>query len=283
MSPSDKEQIMVLPGDDLTNVIISQPPLSTAPQGIDEELKEELPSTTHKKRSTLKLGSGLSYDNTTQTVRATLAGRLFHRKSTNTFMILQKSKRYIPRVHDRIVAIVEERVGDHYRMSIPGSSCGQGLLHSCAFEGATKRNKPQLGAGSLVYCRISSADIDRDLELTCIVGGQNDGGAARKDWMTDECTYGELKGGSCFQVNLALARDLLNPSCLVLDALATTGRIPFEICIGVNGLIWVHSSRPEYTILVMNAIRNSEVMTGEQIHAMVKQLVHTIKQSLQDE
>jgi len=259
--------IITLPGDDLTKVILED---TTSPDELN------------KKRKTPKIGVGLSYDRHTNTVRATMAGRLFHRKSTNTFMILKNSKRYIPQVNDRIVAIVEERVGEHYRVSIPGSSCGYGFLHSCAFEGATKRNKPSLGAGSLVYCRIASADVNRDVEVTCMVGNGGDGGASRKDWMTDECTYGELKGGTCFQVNLALARELLHPSCLVLDALGK-GRVPFEMCVGVNGLVWVNSSKPEYTILVINAIQNSEVMTGEQIYAMVKQLVHTVTQRLKDD
>jgi len=274
--------IIALPGDDLTHVILKPEP-SDQDRGDEERThRTDKDGLNNKKRKTPKVGTGLSYDSETNTVRATLAGRLFHRKSTNTFMIIQNSKRYIPKVNDRVVAIVEERAGEHYRMSIPGSSCGYGFLHSCAFEGATKRNKPSLGAGSLVYGRIAAADVNRDLEITCMVGTGGDGGAARKDWMTDECTYGELKGGTCFQVNLALARELLHPSCLVLEALAK-GKIPFEICVGVNGLIWVNSSRPEYIILVVNSIQNSAVMSGEQINAMVKQLVHTVNQRLKED
>jgi len=273
-----REQIIItLPGDDLSQLI-----LQPEQELTNEDIQQDRLDKKDKKRKIPKVGIGLSYDSQTNTIRATMAGRLFHRKSTNTFMILQNSKRYIPKVNDRIVAIVEERVGEQYRMSIPGSSCGNGFLHSCAFEGATKRNKPSLGAGSLLYCRIAVADIHRDLELTCIVRPGSDGGAARKDWMTNECTYGELKGGTCFQVNLTLARELLHPSCLVLDALATKGRIPFEICVGVNGLVWVNSTRPEYIILVVTAIQNSEVMSGEAINAMVKQLVQTVNQRFKE-
>ena len=54
----------------------------------------------------------------------------------------------------------------------------------------------------------------------------------------------------------------------------------FEICIGVNGYVWVHSERPEYTILILNAIQNSEVMTETQVRTMVKTLVKTVRQSM---
>lgn len=52
---------------------------------------------------------------------------------------------------------------------------------------------------------------------------------------------------------------------------------------GVNGVVWVHSPRPEYTVLILNAVRNSEVMTVEQVRGMVKSLVKTVKSQLVDD
>lgn len=101
--------------------------------------------------------------------------------------------------------------------------------------------------------------------------------------MTDEGTYGELKGGgSCIQVSLGLARELLKPDCAVLDALGSVSKIPFEICIGVNGMLWVHSHRAEYTILILNAIKNSEVLTETQVRGMVKALLKTVQLMIED-
>ena len=120
-----------------------------------------------------------------------------------------------------------------------------------------------------------------DPEVACtVLPGEVDGGASRKDWMTDEGTYGELKGGSTMVVSTGLARELLKPTNVVLDALSLS-LIPFEICIGVNGFLWVDStSRPEYTIMILNAIANSEVMTEEQVRGMVKALLRTIKENM---
>ena len=131
-----------------------------------------------------------------------------------------------------------------------------------------------------------------DPEVSCKVGGagsgggksairDDDGGASRKDWLTNEGTYGPLYGGTSFRVSLGLARELLRPSNAVLSALDQSG-IPFEIAVGVNGMVWVNSPEAEYTIMILNAIRNSEVMGGEQVRGMVKVLVKGVKRELEE-
>ena len=99
---------------------------------------------------------------------------------------------YIPRVEDTVVGIVTERLGEAYRVDIR-STCvdhGGGAVvvlpadaHSCvclpthgrsramlpllAFQGATKRNRPNLTVGALVYARVVGADRDMEPELSC--------------------------------------------------------------------------------------------------------------------
>jgi exosome complex RNA-binding protein Rrp4 len=98
--------------------------------------------------------------------------------------------------------------------------------------------------------------------------------------MTNEGCYGELKGGTVCRIPTGLARELLHPNNLVLAELAK-GVATFEIAVGVNGYLWIHSRLPEYTILIQNAIQNSEVMTENQVRAMVKSLVFTVEKQLQ--
>ena len=50
-----------------------------------------------------------------------------------------------------------------------------------------------------------------------------------------------------------------------------------------NQHVWVQSERPEYTILILNAVQNSEVMTETQVRSMVKALVKSVRQSILDE
>mmetsp|Transcript_17309 Transcript_17309/g.24444 ORF Transcript_17309/g.24444 Transcript_17309/m.24444 type:complete len:290 (-) Transcript_17309:124-993(-) len=284
-----KEIITVLPGDDVTSHITLPCKLGTGLHSSVDTSKNTV-SDIGDSHSGVNDGSCASIR-----IKAELAGRLRHRSASNTYFILANTRRYVPKINDRVLVIVEERVGDYHRVTMPQSTCGPALLPTLAFEGATKRNHPNLSTGSLIYCRVTSCDSHFETLLSCLVGnndgGHNsnkntggfpDGGASRKDWMTDEGTYGELKGGSVTIVSIGLAKELLHPKNVVLDALGNAG-LPFEICIGVNGMIWIHSTRPEYTILILNAIRNSEVMTEAQVKGMVKAIVKTVKRQIMDE
>jgi exosome complex component RRP40 len=280
-----------------------------------------------------KLGTGLivtqsntsdpSKPSETIIIKAIIAGRLLYRPSTNTWFIASNPKRYhlsnSPSntshvlastgtkklqnkssygVGDRVLGIIEDQKAsaDYYKVNIFASHSA--LLHVLSFEGATKRNRPQLEPGCLIYCRIVKSFGGRmDIEVSCKVGGSgsggvtafnndeeegDDGGASRKDWLTNEGTYGPLTGGTSFRVSLGLARELLNPKNVVLAALDAS-KLPFEIAVGVNGMVWVNSPCAEYTIVVMNAIQNSEVMNAEQVRGMVKRMVKDVKKRVEDD
>jgi len=265
----------VLPGDDVTRKIVS-----TCSINVKDEEESRLEN---------KLGSGLCYNSLTKVITAIVPGQLLYSLSTNKYFIRRNIQRYTPKLNDRVLVITEERPsGDYYRVTVPKSTVGSALLHRCAFEGATKRNRPHLSPGSLLYCRVCVVDSNLEMQVSCLVGSSSsvknvsliDGGAKSRDWMTDEGTYGELKGGSTMDISLGLALNLLDPQNVLLETLLHSN-IAFELCVGVNGIVWVHSTRPEYTILVLNAIRNSEFLTKEQIRHMVKSLVTYIKSTLE--
>ncbi|KAL7536397.1 hypothetical protein ACHAXR_007135 [Thalassiosira sp. AJA248-18] len=252
-------------------------------------------------------------------IQATIAGRLLYRPSSRTWYIASNPRRYHLTqspvsstslakssasqgssitanmgVGDRVIGIIEDQKAsaDYYRVNIFGSHSA--LLHVLSFEGATKRNRPQLDPGCLIYCRIVKGfgGGRMDPEVSCGgTGGSSgkstyneeddyDGGAARKDWMTNEGTYGPLNGGTSFRISLGLARELLLPTNAVLTALDKSG-IPFEIAIGVNGMVWLNSPEPEITVMLLNAIKNSEVMAEEQVRGMVKVMVKNVKKQLE--
>lgn len=250
---------IVLPGDDIT-----------------DEIQQTM--TTSKKKKP-KIGTGLRCDDVHNKIFATCAGRLV--RHSNTYFVQQNIQRYRPRQEDRVVGIVEDRQasdgrgGDIYRVNIGGPH--PALLNNLSFEGATKRNKPNFSPGKLIYARIESIPPAMDPCLSCQLG-PHDSGVPQKDWMTNEGAYGELRGGTCRKVPLGLARELLYPDNLVMLELSKS--ISFEVCVGVNGYLWVHSSRPEYTILILNAIMNSQVLTEAQVIGMVKSLVDTVNRQI---
>jgi exosome complex component RRP40 len=283
------ELIIVLPGENVTKHIcelISNSNNATATATATAAAAATGTSTSKSVAGVPKLGTGLRWDPVRQQVYATCPGRLERQHAV--YFVRQSVRRYRPSVEDRVVGIVQDRVGsdgttggDWYRVEI--GAAHMALINNLSFEGATKRNKPHLQTGQLLYARVMMDATDGILDpiLSCIPG-PHDAGIPRKDWMTNEGCYGELRGGTCCKISTGLAHELLHPDNTVLAELAQA-KLAFEVAIGVNGYLWIHSAVPEYTVLIQNAIRNSEVLTEEQVRTMVKSLVYTVEKKLQQD
>jgi exosome complex component RRP40 len=143
--------IVVMPGDDVTaNVTVTTKSIS--------------------------IGSGLEHRN--GKVYSTSVGILSFRQPCN-YSVESNRKRYYPKVGDQVVGIIEDKGGDFYVVNIfSGANC---ILNRLSFEGATKRNKPELKKGDLIYARVSVAGKDIDTELSCLATS-----GAKKEWSTGE-------------------------------------------------------------------------------------------------
>ncbi|CAN0238754.1 unnamed protein product, partial [Discosporangium mesarthrocarpum] len=128
---------VTLPGDDVTEIVT-------------------------RTTTNLRLGAGLIQrgDN----VLATRAGMLRYRPPC-TYWVESNGRRYIARNEDQVLGIIDDRAGESYKVNIFGSASA--LLGMLEFNGASKRSKPNLKNGALVFCRVMSADKDMETELTC--------------------------------------------------------------------------------------------------------------------
>lgn len=171
--------------------------------------------------------------------------------------------RFQAAVDDLVVGVVLEKHAESYRVEIGASQPAS--LPALAFEGATKRNRPNLAVGALVYARVSIAHRDIEVELSCTSPH------FKKDWVTGQSLYGELLGGYAFSCSTRLARELLQENSYVLQALGKY--VPFELAIGMNGRVWINSAQPLHTILLTNAILNSEGKSKEVVTAMVQKIM----------
>ncbi|CAM9337724.1 unnamed protein product [Laminaria digitata] len=243
MDPRFKSTV-VLPGDDVTD------------------------STTRTTRS-LRLGPGLVQKE--EKVLATRAGMLRYRPPCS-YWVESNGRRYGARAEDQVLGIVEDRMGESYKVNIFGSSAA--LLGMLEFDGASKRSKPNLKSGSLVFCRVATVNKHMETELTCTSTHHG----SKKDWMTGQSTFGELRGGKMERCSLLLSKSLTKPSCRVLKSLAK--HMPFEVAAGLNGAFWVDSGSEAHTIVICNAILNSEVMNDAQTDAMVDRLASHMKRAL---
>lgn len=157
-------------------------------------------------------GSGLRQVSK-NSVHATLAGTLSYR-APSSYWVSCNPKWYYPRTGDQVVGIIEDKTGDFYKVNIRSGATA--FLSRLGFEGATKRNRPELKTGEVVYCRVQMAHKDLDTELTCIASG----GVSKKEWSTGESVYGALNGGKLVKLSVGFCRELLQPENFLLATLA---------------------------------------------------------------
>ena len=77
-------------------------------------------------------------------------GILLKRKP-NIFYVDSYQKRYIPAKGDSVVGIVQSKTLDYFWVDINASETA--ALSYLAFEGATKKNRPEVSVGDTVYCK----------------------------------------------------------------------------------------------------------------------------------
>ena len=151
------------------------------------------------------------------------------------------------------MAQIHRSAGDHHFASLSPHTA-HALLPVLAFESATKKTRPLLAPGSLVYARVALCDRHMDAELECVAPatGKADG-------------LGPLVGGTLVAVSLGFARRLLMPAAagpagsgvVVLEALEAAG-LAFETAVGRNGRVWVNSESTPGVIVVCRALRETD-------------------------
>jgi len=213
------------------------------------------------KQQKVVIGNGLTQSK--DQILVTKAG-YFRFQAPAQFWVENNQRRYVPRLEDIVIGIVAERHSESYKVDI--GSAHMALLGTTSFEGATKRNRPNLAVGALVFCRVVVADKDMEPEVSCVSLTSKHG------WMTGQAIFGELKEGYMFTCDQELAVMLANPQCDVLDVLGT--HFPYEVTAGVNGRVWVNSERPSTTIVAARMMQLARTFaTKEDMEKAVIQML----------
>ncbi|EDL02400.1 exosome complex component RRP40 isoform 1 [Mus musculus] len=183
----------------------------------------------------------------------TKCGRLRHKEPSGggggVYWVDSQQKRYVPVKGDHVIGIVIAKSGDIFKVDVGGSEPAS--LSYLAFEGATKRNRPNVQVGDLIYGQCVVANKDMEPEMVCIdsCGRANGMGVIGQD-------------GLLFKVTLGLIRKLLAPDCEIVQEL---GKLyPLEIVFGMNGRIWVKAKTIQQTLILANVLEACEHMTTEQ-------------------
>lgn len=193
-------------------------------------------------KETTILGPGLMRDE--GRVVATKSG-ILKMRNNNLFWVDCHQKRYVAARGECVIGIVRSKGSLHVRVDI--NSADLATLSLLAFEGANKRNKPNLNVGDLVYAKVLSASKHVETELVCVnSNGKRDG-------------LGQIgeKGGTFITLSIDTTRVLLSPQCDLLEKLGQMHR--YEIALGMNGRVWINSSEPTTLIQVANELRKFDI------------------------
>lgn len=177
------------------------------------------------------------------------------RTKNQTFWVDSFQKRYIPCRGETVIGTVVQKAGDIYRVDIGASDLA--CLPYLAFEGATKKNRPDVNVGDIVFAKLLNASKDYESELICV----NSYGQKHK--------LGALNGGFVFDCSINLVRKLLNENGNLFRAIKKEIQVPLEIVVGMNGRIWINAKNPRDVIAVGNAILAAEDISEEEVAEMV--------------
>ncbi|XP_066254952.1 exosome complex component RRP40 [Euwallacea similis] len=179
------------------------------------------------------------------------AGRLCFR-TPNTYWIESRRNRYVPKKGDCVVGIITKKSGDSLRVDI--GSAEPACLSLSAFEGVTKKMKPDVNIGDTVYAKLLNAHKEMEPELVCIDQYYK---AGRLGLLSNE--------GFLINLDTNLVQSLLNVENPLLRTLAR--KFPYEIVIGVNGKVWMKANKSKDVLTLCKAF---EVASGESEKSIIE-------------
>ena len=248
---------VTMPGDWVTQLIEST--LAEREASKSNNILSKRSGGADESLPTAKLGKGLLQMD--DQVVALLAGHLNFTGPNRFWISPAHSKRYTPSVGDLVIGMVTAKLSELYRVDI---GCHQNAsLPLSGFEGATKKNKPSLDVGSVVFARVLVANKDMEPELVCFDSNNKADG------------FGEVKPGptslltrSC---SCTLSQSLQKAQCPILEAIGK--HLSFELIAGANGRFVVIGSKPRETVAITNAILQSEGVDPAEYRSIIKEMM----------
>ncbi|XP_047359898.1 exosome complex component RRP40 [Vespa velutina] len=209
-------------------------------------------------KETVVLGPGLRRE--ADTVFICKAG-ILKKRSPAVYYVNNYQKRYVPTRGENVIGIVIQKVGDIFKVDIGAKESA--ALSYLAFEGATKKNRPDIQVGDIVFAKLLVAIKDMEPELVCVdsQGKQKKLGVLSSDGMLFTCT-------------LNLVRKLLNPDCPLFNFLAKNQT--YEVAIGMNGKVWIKTKSVHITIAIANAILAAEYISPEKMQDLCNSIEKTL-------
>jgi len=175
----------------------------------------------------------------------------------STYWIDCRQKKYVAVKGDNVIGIVTSTGGDVFRVDIGTSEYAS--LSYLAFEGATKRNRPNIKVGDLVFSKLLVASKGVEPELVCIDGkGRSSGLGVLPD------------GGFLVNIPSYMARRLLANNSSLLKSLGNP--LPYEIAVGLNGRVWLKCRSVRETLDIAHIISRMEQYSSNELKVAVRKI-----------
>ena len=170
------------------------------------------------------------------------------------FPKLRRPRKYMSLTGDLVLGRVVNRQGEQYRVDIGDRF--EAHLQFYDFEGATKRNRPQLESNTLIYARVESCSKLMNPVVTC------KSLTNKKSWASGEALFGVVKDGLVTECPIGLCQKLLSKEhAYILKDLGAI--VAFEVIVGYNGRFWLNSRSQMNTILLANTLLKAESLSRE--------------------
>lgn len=211
------------------------------------------------KTKRLVFGPGLRIMN--EMVVVTKPGILHQKK--NSFWVDYYQKRYVPIRGETVIGVVVGKSGDTFRVDI--GTHDQANLSYLAFEGATKKNRPDVNIGDVIFAKLMVANKDLEPELACV------------DSLGKKGKLGVLKGGLVFTCSINLARKISKENCPLFPTMEK--EIPFEVATGLNGRIWINAPTINEIMAFGTAILAAENASNEDIKEICRKIGNKLRKN----
>ena len=159
---------------------------------------------------------------------------------------------YYPKVGDMVIGIITQKTHEMFRVNI--STNKEASLNSIDFEGATRKTRPNLSVGDVVFALVEKENKYSNVTLTC------KSSTNKKGWMTGESKFGELKEGKVFELGRYLCLKLLDDKELRERLKECVKNLRLKI--GLNGRIWIKTDDVSLIQTVFEAIKEGMKLRG---------------------
>lgn len=184
-------------------------------------------------------------------------GKVVENTSEEVFRSL--GKYYSPKEEDVVLGVIVQKSSEFVKVDI--NSYSYAILNTKDFEGATKKLKPIINLGDVIFARISKVNKFDAPVLSCVSEY-----AGNKSWASGESFFGILNGGNIYDFPKIYAWDFYKEN-FALERLYDVAN--FEIVFGMNGKMWIKSESSENISNIYEILMKSLKSDRDEIEKLI--------------